>query len=140
MSRLMRIAELARLTGISRRTLLDVAHREPDLVTVRDNTLYFVIDKLASKPGMGIIATLTLADGQRWMKVVDLAKISGIPRRTLAMWAKERPNFACRIGKIWYVRLETLGASPEQQKFLSRWTEDIETHGDSGKNEKEEEN
>ena len=131
MSRLLSLGELARLTGIPRTTLLGIAVREPHLTTRRGRTTYFVLSKLAEKPGMGVIETLTLADGPRWVKLVDLAQISGIPRRTLATWAKTRPNFACRIGRIWYVRLETLGASPEQQKFFERWSQKV----DSGQNE-----
>lgn len=119
--RLIKGTELARRLGLPRRTVVDWIHRDPSLAVMKDGVYWIKLEKLADKPGMDLVSALTLPD-HRWIKAVDLALISGVSRRTVAYWCKTRPQFARRLGRLWYVDLELLGATEEQIDALRKWT------------------
>jgi hypothetical protein len=90
-------------------------------LAVRKGRDYYIrIDRLAVKPGMNIISALTL-ENRSWIKAVALAAAAGTPRRSVAHWCRTRPHLAKRIGRIWYVDLEELGATDDEIDALKRW-------------------
>lgn len=113
---------LARALGISRRTVYDWCRRDPNLAYRKNGRDYYIrIEELAKRPGMDIVTALLLEKDGEWIKAVDLAKLAGVPRRTVANWCATRPWFARRIGRNWYLSREVLGATPAQAKFLRKW-------------------
>lgn len=93
---------------------------DPDLAVRRGRDWYIRVSELARRPGMTYVQAL-LCTSQTWVKAVDLAAASGISRRTVSYWAKTRPGFGKRIGRIWYVDLEQLGATPDQVEIIRKW-------------------
>lgn len=119
---------LARTLGISRRTVSDWCRRDPSLAFRREGRDYYIrVEQLAKRPGMDIISALLLENDGKWMKAVDLARLAGVPRRTVAHWCATRPWFARRIGRNWYLSREVLGATPEQAEFLQKWAPSART-------------
>ncbi len=108
-----RAVELGRALGISRHTLQDICQRDSKLAYKKDGVYYIRITELAKRPGFDLIKAL-LVGSARMIKATKLAEMSGIPRRTVIGWCLTRPNFARRIGHVWYVDLDGLDASEEQ--------------------------
>lgn len=123
--KLVRMAELCSRLGIPRRTFNLWVQKDPDLaVFIANNTKvggggawWIKIETLAERSGLSLVQAYRLATS-RWVKAVDLAKFSKISRRTVASWCRNRPGFACRLGRVWYVDLEQLGANEEQIQEL----------------------
>jgi len=115
--RTIRATELARQLGISRRTMSDICKNDPGLAFKRNRAYYIRLTELAKRPGFDIIDALLAPHGS-WIKAVKLAKMAGIPRKTMSTWCRTRPNFAKRIWRIWYVDLEQIGANEDQIKML----------------------
>lgn len=111
--RLIKAAELARQLGIAPRTMRKICKKDPALAVMNRGAYYIRLEALARLPGFDLV-TAFLLPTQRWIKAVDLARSSGVPRRTIAQWCHDRPRFATRIGRVWYVDLEGLGANNEQ--------------------------
>jgi len=112
--RMMRMGELAAKLGIPRRTFQDWIDRDPDLGIFIDDryggTWWIKLDKLAGRQGIDLTAAYMLGSS-RWIKAVTLAELAGISRHTMRNWCRNRPGFAKRIGRIFYVDLEEFGAS-----------------------------
>ncbi len=108
-----RAVELAKKLGMSRYTMQDICQRDKKLAFKRNGVYYIRISELAKRPGYDLVRAL-MVTSSRCIKATTLAKISGISRRTVVGWCLSRPNFACRIGKTWYVDLDGLNASEEQ--------------------------
>jgi hypothetical protein len=114
-----RAAMLAKKLGMPRRTMAWICKNDPELAYKKGRIYYIRVSVLATKPGFDIISAL-LSPHCKWIKARELARISGIPVRTMGAWCKTRPNFARRISNVWYVDLEQLGATPAQIKLLSK--------------------
>ncbi len=112
--RLMKMGELAAKLGIPRRTFQGWIEREPGLgvfINDRNGGSWWVkLDKLAGRQGITLTDALMLGS-RRWVAAVDLAILAGISKRTMSHWCRTRPGFAKRIGQVYYVDLEELGAS-----------------------------
>lgn len=91
----------------------DICQSDSKLAFKRNGIYYIRLEELAKRPGFDLVTALLSPHG-KWIKAIELARRSGIPRRTMASWCRNRPNFAKRIGRIWYVDLELLGATEEQ--------------------------
>lgn len=120
--KLKRMRDLARELGIPRETFQRWIERDPDLAVWvpggRGGGSWWVkLDKLAGREGITLEDAYMLGS-TRWIKAVELAALSGIPRKTIANWCRDRPGFAKRIGRVWYVDLEDLGASREDVETL----------------------
>lgn len=122
-----RATDLARLLGIPIRTVVGWCHRDPALGFKKGHLNYIRVEKLAEKPGMDLVKAYLLPQNeQKWLTLAQLSKMTGIPRRTLAGWAKTRPTFARRLGRNWYVCLETLTDDPEQLEYLGHLSKNEE--------------
>lgn len=99
---------------------------KPWLFTKKSGTYYIKLDLLAKCPGIDLIDAFCLP-GRRWFKAVDLAAAAGISRKTVGNWCRDRPRFAKRIGRIWYVDMESLGATEDQIDALEKWAPDRTT-------------
>ncbi len=117
-----RAVDLSKILKIPRRTICSWCKADPALAYKdRDGVYHIRIAVLAKRPGFDLIAALTL-ESSRWIKAVDLATLAGAPRRTISYWCANRPRFARRIGKVWYIDLEAVGATEEQVEALRTWT------------------
>lgn len=137
-----RATELAKILGISRHTVQDWCHRDASLAIKIKGVYHVRVEKLAERPGMDLVrAYLLVKTEQKWVSLAALSKLTGVSRRTLAAWAKNRPCFATRIGRNWYVSLETLTNDPEQLEILERRMGDLSHKppfvGDLSRNEEE---
>lgn len=124
--KLVRASEFARDVGINRNTMKAWFKSKRHLFVKKSGHYYLKLDALAGCDGIDIVDAMTLP-GQRWVRAVDLAHDAGIPRKTVANWCRARPNFAKRIGKVWYVDIASLGASPEEAEALRKWAPDRKT-------------
>lgn len=104
---------MARQLGIPRYTMRDICQRDSNLAFKRNGIYYIRLAELAKRPGFDLVGAL-LAPHSKWIKAVVLARISGIPERTMRSWCATRPNFAKRLGSMWYVDLALLGANDDQ--------------------------
>ncbi len=111
--RSIRAIELAKQLGLARQTIWDICENDSRLAFKRNGSYYIRISELAKKPGFDLVGAILSPHG-KWIKAVELAKKYGVPRRTMSNWCLTRPNFAKRIGRIWYVDLELLGATESQ--------------------------
>ena len=136
--KLRRMRDLARDLGIPRRTFQSWIEKDPSLaVWVPDSIggAYWVkLDTLAERTGISLTESYTLG-ASRWIQATVLAELAGISRRTVAWWCRNRPGFAKRLGRIYYVDLESLGASRGDLEALRKRL----GMGNSGKDEDEEE-
>lgn len=117
----MRASELADLLGISKRTVRGWCQADPKLALKKDGIYWIRLVELAKRPGFDVISAFTIPSA-RWMKAVHLASILNCPRRTVSGWCSNRRRFAKRIGRTWYVDLESLGATDEQIEVLRTWS------------------
>jgi hypothetical protein len=134
------MSELCDRLGIPRRTFNQWVQNDPKLAVFVPNhegrangggSYWVRLDRLAEKYGIDRVIAYTLPSAN-WVKAVDIAKTSGIPRRSIARWCRDRPGFAVRIGRCWYVDLERLGADSEQLSTLaSRANPPTRVGGDS---------
>lgn len=119
--RLVRMGELCEQLGIPRRTFNDWVNRDPDLAIEkpsRHGKVYWIkLDKLSERFGFDLVEVYGLM-GTRWVRAADLAKVTGISRRTICNWCRGRPNFGKRIGRNYWVDLKQFGASDEQIEKL----------------------
>ena len=116
--KLRKAVELARQLGISRRTMSHWCKKDPDLALMIDGVYWIKLDRLVGRHGIGPIDAYLLGAG-RWIKATEAAKMSGISRKTIANWCRDRPRFAKRIGRVYYIDLDDLGASDtEMVEFL----------------------
>lgn len=111
--KLKRAVDLARELGIPRRTVTDWCIRDPTLgVYIKGGagggSWWIKVEKLIGRHGIGPVDAYMLGSSH-WMKAVDLAKLAGWKRRRVAKWCRDRPSFAKRIGRIYYIDLEALG-------------------------------
>lgn len=111
--RLIKATKLARLLGISRRTVAKWYQTDPALVVRKGRDYYVKLDQLALKPGFDLVAALTI-ESACWIKAVDFAAAANHPRKSVANWCKGRSRFAKRIGRIWYVDLAEMDLTEEQ--------------------------
>lgn len=118
---------LARTLGISRFTMRDLCRRDPKLAFKQGRDYYIRLEELAKRPGFDLVQALLLPHSDKWIKAVDLARMAGVPRRTVAYWCKTRPWFAKRIGRTWYVSAEVLGTTQEEAEFLEKWAPQCKT-------------
>lgn len=120
--RVVKAADLARNLGISRRTVADWCKKRPDLAIKRAGSYWIRLDALANSQGLDLVQAFMLAHTkQHWIKAIDIAKNSNIPRRTIAHWCKTRPHLAKRIGRNWYIAIEDLDAHPRDAQVLRKW-------------------
>lgn len=115
--RTIKATALAAQLGISRRTMSGICKNDPNLAFMRKRAYFIRLTELAKRPGFDIIDALLAPHGS-WIKAVKLAKLAGIPRKTMSTWCRTRPNFAKRIWRTWYVDLEQMGANEDQIKML----------------------
>jgi hypothetical protein len=118
--RLVKARELARSLGIPIRTMSYMCKTDPEIAIKRDGVYYVKLDKLAERPGFDLITAMLLPT-QRWVRAIDVAKFAHRSRKTMNNWCRSRPRFAMRIGRIWYINLEELGASEEQIETLRKY-------------------
>lgn len=118
--RTIKAIELAKTLGIARRTVAGWCAADPKLAFKRNGVYYIRVSELARRPGFDLVSALTLTNS-RWIKAISLAAVARRPRRTIANWCANRPRFAKRVGRVWYVDLEALGATDEQVETLRRW-------------------
>lgn len=124
--KIVKAAQLAKTLGISRFTIRDLCRRDTALAFKKGRDYYIRLDVLATRPGFDAVSVLLLTK-KRWIKAVDLAHMAQCPRRTVAYWCKRRPHLAHRIGRIWYVCIDDLGATPDQMETLMKWAPDKKT-------------
>lgn len=118
--KLMRMGDLCRQLNISRRTFNGWVEADPTLGIFIKGVWWIKLDQLAQRHGISLTETFMLGSS-RWVKAVDLARIAGINRRTVAHWCLTRPNFGRRIGRIWYIDLAQWATTPEElEEILSR--------------------
>ncbi len=110
---------LAKQLGISRFTMACICRRDTKLAFKRNGIYYIRITELAKLPGFNLIDALLVPHGN-WVKAIDLARLSGISRRTMTSWCKTRHNFAKRIARVWYVDLDQLDATESQIETLKQ--------------------
>lgn len=126
--RLIKVVDLCERLGIPRRTVNDWIQKDPTIAVwvpakprarrgVYTGEHWIRLDRLAGRPGIDSVDALLLGEA-RWMKAVDLAAMSGIPRRTLSYWCRTRAGFGKRIGRNWYVDLEQFGAQSTEVESL----------------------
>ncbi len=112
--KLMKMRELADKLGIPISTFQKWVERDSSLgVFIHDRfggSWWIKLDKLAGRHGITLVDAYMLGSS-RWIKAVVLAELTGISRRTMSHWCRTRPGFAKRIGRIYYVDLQELGAS-----------------------------
>lgn len=125
--KVIKATELARTLGMSRYTMRDICRNDPKLAFKRGRDYWVRISELAKRPGMDIIEAILAPNSGKWVKAVDLAKMAGLPRRTIAYWCKNRPHFARRIGRLWYLSTDVLGVTPDQAEFLAKWAPSQQT-------------
>lgn len=111
------MAELCKRLGIPRTTFNDWIKRDPKLAVKkpgRPRGVWWVkLDRLAGRHGIDLIEALMLGESGRWIKAVDIAKTIGWSRKRIQLWCRNNPKFAKRLGKIYYIDLETWGVSQE---------------------------
>jgi hypothetical protein len=123
--RLKRLRDLSDELGIPVSTIQKWVERDPELSVYKaggpgGGSHWIKLDRLASRHGMSLVEAYMLGSS-RWIKAVLLAEQAKIPRKTMANWCRNRPGFAKRLGRIYYIDLEAFGADPEAVKaFLQR--------------------
>jgi hypothetical protein len=123
--RLVRMRELAAKLGIPIRTFQSWVEADPSLSVLRKGpgktgkVHWIKLDHFAGRHGIDLTDAYMLGSS-KWLKAVTLAELSGISRRTIAHWCRDRPKFAKRIGRIYYIDLEQLGAGPEDIQEIIR--------------------
>lgn len=80
--------------------------KDPTLAIKRDGVYYIALEKIADRPGFDLVAALMLPTS-KWVKAVDVARKAGISRKTVSNWCRTRQRFAKRLGRIWYIDMET---------------------------------
>lgn len=115
------MSELCRELGIPRRTFQRWVEKDPSIAVWSlegrgGGGWWIKLDKLEKR--LGSLLEAYLLGTKRWVKATTLADESGIPRRTLVRWCRDRPGFGKRIGHMYYVDLQEFGASPEQIEAL----------------------
>ena len=120
--KLVKMRELARRLGIHIQTFQKWVQKDPDLAVWRNDryggSWWIKVEKFVGRQGIGLIDAYTLGD-RRWIKAVDAAKIMGVSRHTMRNWCNNRPGFAKRLGRVFYIDLEDLGAAPDEvEKFF----------------------
>ncbi len=111
--RLIKATQLARMLGISTRSVAKWCKEDPNLAFLKGRQYYIKLDELARRPGFDLVAALTL-ENACWVRAVDYAAAAGRPRRNVAHLCKTKPRFAKRIGRIWYIDLVEEGLSADQ--------------------------
>lgn len=114
----MLLRELAAKLGIPRRTIQLWVERDPELSVLKKNesgnlSHWIVLDRFVGRHGITLIDAYTLGFSP-WVKAVDVAKMAGISRKTVANWCRDRPGFAKRLGRIYYIDLSQFGATSDQ--------------------------
>lgn len=118
MSRTLKARKLARDLGIPRRTMTNICRNTPDLA-YKDRKGQWVVrvSELAKRPGFDLIQALMVTT-TRWIPAAALARILGIPPRTMTHHCANRTYNAKRIGRNWYVDLSQMDA-PEE--LIAEW-------------------
>lgn len=115
--------ELAKELGIPIATFQKWVEKDPTLGVYVDDrsggSWWIKLDKFATRHGM-TLQDAYLLGSRRWVRAVDLAAVSGIPRRSLARRCRDRPGFGKRLGRVYYIDLEEFGASEEQLEKLQQ--------------------
>lgn len=121
--KLVRAAHLAKTLGISRHTVKRWCQVDPHVAIKIGRYWWIRLERLAARPGMDIVLAMMLPH-QRWVKAVLLSEWTGIPRKTIANWCRDRQGFARRLGRIWYVDVDNLssfaGSEDEAEKIRER--------------------
>lgn len=126
--KLVRASELARNLGIPDRTMRQWCLTDPKLAIfisggIGGGSWWVKLERLAERSNISILDAYTLST-QRWKKATELAKLSGISRKTIANWCRNRPGFAKRIGRVYYVDLEQMGANRDEIDALDgNWSQ-----------------
>ncbi len=108
-----------------------LCRKDPELAYKKNGIYYIRLTVLSTRPGFDLISALMITT-QTWVKAVDAAQLSGLPRRTLASWCLTRPRFANRIGRVWYVNVEALGADEDELEFLASISGNDDDEGSTG--------
>lgn len=115
---------LAKALGVSRFTVRDWCRKQPDMVVKKGRDNYIKLEILMGKPDVDEVELLLLLNddnaARRYIKLVELARIARLPRRTLAYWCMHRPGFGFRCGRNWFVNLQAIGMTEEQIDDLSK--------------------
>ncbi len=108
--------EFAERLGIPLRTVKRWIAEDPELSELRPRPgdiggleRWIRLDALANRPGFDLMEAYLLGI-HRWIKAATLARLAGISRHTMRDWCNNRPGFAKRIGRIFYVDLQDFGA------------------------------
>lgn len=104
--RLIKAVDLAKQLGISTNTMRRMCAKDPSIAIKRKGVYYICLENLATKPGFDLVGALLLPT-KRWVKAIEVARKAGISRKTVSNWCRTRQRFACRIGRIWYIDIET---------------------------------
>lgn len=87
--------------------------KDPDLAFKKGREWWIRLDMLAGRPGITLIDAYMLGSS-RWILATKIARMSGIPTKTVNNWCRSRPGFAKRIGTDWYIDLEQMGATQDE--------------------------
>jgi hypothetical protein len=103
---------------IPTRTFRKWVAEDPALAVLRSSgghrpTFWIKLDRLAERYGLTQVDAYTLP-GARWIRASRLATRLGISRFTMQNWCRDRPGFARRLGRNFYVDLDALGVSQER--------------------------
>lgn len=121
MRRLIKASDLSKNTGISRHTIKCWCKRDPELAVKKKGHWWLRLDRLAEKSGLDP-ARLFVLTQRRWIKATDFTRGKyRLPRRTVAYWCLKRPNFAIRLGRVWYVCLDEIASTYEESEALRKW-------------------
>lgn len=90
--------------------------RDPHLARKSAGIWHVNVRTLAAHRGFDLVELLILlrSPTTSLVKATELARTSGLPRRTIAHWCLTRPGFAVRVGNVYYVALDRLGVTPEE--------------------------
>lgn len=114
---------LCKRLGIPARTFRKWVEEDPELAVLRSSggrpTFWIKLSRLADRYGLSQVEAYTLP-GARWIRAAVLAKNLGISRFTMQNWCRNRPGFARRLGRNFYVDLDALGVSPEEAEECLR--------------------
>jgi hypothetical protein len=113
------VTELARTLGVPTRTVRRWCATHPGFAVRRNGQYFIKIATLRRVQGVDPLLILT-AESHNWVKAVDLARVAGVSRQTMARWCKTRPWFAHRVGRNWYVSMEMLGVHPDNVDLLRK--------------------
>lgn len=122
---------IAEKLSLSDRTVRDWCMRDRSLAHKEGHTWRVNIRRLAETHGIDLVDLLLLLQNPEpgLIKAAELARRAGIPRRTVAHWCRTRPDFAIRIGVVWFVDLSRLDVTLAEIVSRRRNEQDTDSEG-----------